>query len=325
MSKTDQSVDSASSTLKTNTVSSLLPLARALDQVALIGLNFGDGRVVRDILNDWFAFLGGKPGQVVIVDNGSPKETHELVYAAYCEGMIDKLVLIQPGHCDTGNHQVHIGAHTSAAIATKPYLLWFRLDVLPFRDGHAQWLPEAIAYLDRTDVFAVGGSFNIDSKHHEAWPGWYFSHKCSENFSLMKRSTFIAAMQEFCGEYISSGFNAQNPAAAKGQTHRGLMEVAWERYIQTHQTYTLVREEDPTWTIFHTNVHEERLAKTRKDYLARKGVLRYMNAGSTGIKPPGLYYGRPFLTAWVKQIRAQFGRSAMGPYWRAFKGAVRGK
>jgi hypothetical protein len=97
-------------------------------------------------------------------------------------------------------------------------------------------------------------------------------------------------MQKFCGGYIC-GFTGQNPTAAKRQTHRGLLEVAWERYIQSHQKYTLVREEDPMWTIFHTNVHGERLANVRKDYLARKRVTNYLNAGCTGTKLPGLYYG----------------------------------
>jgi hypothetical protein len=45
------------------------------------------------------------------------------------------------------------------------------------------------------------------------------------------------------------------------------------------------------WTIFHTNVHGERLANVRKDYLARKRVTNYLNAGCTGTKLPGLYYG----------------------------------
>jgi hypothetical protein len=292
---------------------------QALDKVALIGLNFGDGHVFRDVLEDWFAFLGGRPGQVVIVDNGSDKKTHSAIYEVYCEGMIDKLVLVQPGHCDTGNHQVYLGAHTSAAVATKPYLLWFRVDVLPFRQGHAEWLSEAISYLDRDDVFAVGGSFNIGSKHHDAWPGWYFSDKCSENFTLIKRSEFIRAMQEFCGEYICSGFAGQNPATGQ---ERHLMEVAWERYIQTHKKYTLVREEDSTWTIFHTNVHGERLTKVRTDYFARKGVAKFLNAGCTGVKLPGNYYGQPPMTVWLKRLRTGFGESPAGPCWRAVKGAL---
>ncbi|MGO8925733.1 MAG: glycosyltransferase family A protein [Limisphaerales bacterium] len=318
MSPTDGGIPVVRETPDSDFLSPRLSPGQALDQVALIGNNFGDGQVFRDVLGDWFAFMGGKPGQVIIVDNGSPKDTQAAIYAAYCEGMIDKLVLVRPGHADTGNHQVYIGEHTSPAIATKPYLLWFHIDTLPFRQGHEEWLAEAISYLDRNDVFAVGGSYNFNCKHHAAWPGWYFSDKCSENFALMKRGEFVRAMEEFCGEYISSGFTGKNPVAATGQ-NRYLLEVAFERYIQAHQKYTLMREEDPTWTIFHTNVHGEGLGKVRTDYLARKRVTKFLNAGCSAAKPPGIYYGQPPVGAWLKRFRTQFGRSAVGPHWRAIK------
>ncbi len=289
---------------------------RSLEDVSLVANVFGDGEVFARILSDWFEFIGGRPGQVVIIDNGSPRESQIHVIKAYESGLIDKLVLVRPGHCDTGNHQVYIGEHAAPAIATKPYLLWVHIDTLPFRQGHEDWLSEAVSYLERSDVFAVGGSYNVDCKHHDAWPGWYFSHKCSENFALMKRSEFIHAMEEFCGGYISSGYRGTNPAAGQG---RFLLEVAFERYIQNHQKFTLMREEDPTWTIFHTNVHGERLAAVRKDYLARKGITMFMNAGCNGTTAPGLYYGQPALTRWFKRLQHSFGNSKVGPLWRTLK------
>ena len=114
----------------------------------------------------------------------------------------------------------------------------------------------------------------------------------------------------------SSGYATKNPAAGQD---RHLLEVAWERYIQTHQKYTLVRKEDATWSVFHTNVHGERLQNVREDYLARKGVTKFLNAGSNGTRPPGRYYGRPRRTAWLKLIRTRFGDSGVGPYWRGLK------
>ena len=105
-----------------------------------------------------------------------------------------------------------------------------KVDTLPYRRGHDDWLSEAIAYLERDDVFAVGGSFNNPSHHQDAWPGWYFSRKCSENFALMKRSKFISAVEEFAGEYVSSGFRGTNPAAETGQ-ERFLIERAFDTYM----------------------------------------------------------------------------------------------
>jgi len=299
-------------------------ISDVLKNTSLVCANFGNGAAFENILNDWFAFLGGKPAEVVVVDGGSGRETQEAYWKLFKDGMINKLQLIRPEHSDNNRHTCFIQEHTAGAIASMPYLLFFKSDTLPYREGHENWLSQAIGYLERDDTFAVGGSFNDESKHHDAWPGWYFSHKCSENFALMKRSTFIAAMEEFAGEYISSGFRTLNPAAGTGQS-RYLIEVAFERYISRHSKYTLVKIEDPTWTVFHTNVQGEQLMRVRDDYLARKGIEEFMNAGCTGVRPPGRHYGKePIRMSLTKRLRIAFGSSSAGPLWRRMKGSLFG-
>jgi hypothetical protein len=295
---------------------------QALEQVALITANFGDGVVLADVLSDWFKFLGGRPGQVVLLDNGSDAATRQATWQCFEQGLIDKLLMVHPKHGDTGKERAHIAEHTAPAIATKPYLLFVKIDTLPFREGHDQWLAEAIAMLDREDTFAVGGSFNVPSEHHPAEAGWYFSHKCSENFALMKREKFIAAIEEFAGAYISSGYRSPNPAAQTGQD-RFLIEVAWERYIEKHQVYTLVRREDPSWTVFHTNVHNQQLAQVRQDYLQHKNVQPYMNAGRINRVHSGCYYGMERYR-W-DEFRWAVGDSPLGSFVRFFKRLFKGQ
>jgi len=293
-----------------------------LDNVSLVTNNFGNGSVFADILLDWFRFLGGKPGEVVVVDCGSDTETQTIYWKLFQEGLIDKLQVIQSNHEDNygGKETGFIQEYTAGAIASKPYLLWFHIDTLPYREGHDNWLQESISYLDRKDVFAVGGSFNMPSKQHDAWAGWYFSHKCSLNFALMKRSTFMAAVHEFADPYITAGFKGNNPAEALGQSKgRYIFEIAFEQYIQRYNAYTLCKIEDLTWTVFHTNTHEERLQKTRDKYLARKDIKRFMNAGLLSEEKPIheriIYYGQPQIGI-VKKLRIIFGQSSVGSYWR---------
>ncbi len=298
-----------------------MTVQEALQQVSLVSANFGNAKVYRTILLDWFDFIGGKPGEVVVVDGGSDATMQQIYWDLFNEGKIDKLQLIRPNHPDNHKDICYIQEHAVGAIASKPYLLWFKIDSLPFRKGHENWLAEALELLERKDVFAVGGSFNMNSKHHDAWPGWYFSHKCSENFSIMKRSSFIAAMEEFAGVYISSGFRTINPAAATNQS-RYLIERGFEKYMERHGLFAIVKEEDPTWTIFHTNLYDEQLLKAREDSLARRNLDGYMDAGNSQIKPPGVYYGTPEPT-WIKKLRIRFGQSPLGPHWRRFKGLLR--
>lgn len=291
-----------------------------LNEVSLVARNFGDGLVFEDVLLDWFRFLGGKPGEVVIIDGGSNADTQAVYWQLFQKGLIDKLQVIQPSHEDNNHERGYIQSYTAGAIATKPYLLWFNIDTLPYRERHDNWLEESINYLNRNDVFAIGGSFNLPSRHHDAWSGWYFSHKCSLNFALMKRKTYMAAMHEFAGDYITSGFISENPAQATGQS-RYWLEVACEQYIQRHHVYTLCKVEDPTWTIFHTNTHEKLLQKAREKYLARKDIERYINAGFSSEEPvpdKALYYGKPPISI-VKRLQISFGRSLVGFIWRYLK------
>lgn len=299
---------------------------KKLSEVSLVTANFGDAVVFADILQDWFRFLGGKPGEVVVVDAGSDPQTHAVYWKLFQEGSIDKLQVIRSDHEDNadGKESCYIGDYTQAAIASKPYLLLFKVDTLPYRSGHDTWIDEAIDYLDREDVFAVGGSFNFPSKHHDAWPGWYFSHKCSLNFALMKRSTFMASVHEFAGSYILSGFKGQNPCQS-AELNRHLIEVSLETYMQHHKMYTLSKIEDSNWTVFHTNTHEERLKKTRERYLTRRDVKYYINAGFSDTEPvpnKWIYYGEPLLSTMSKHLQTlqvAFGRSHLGPYWRYLK------
>ncbi len=298
-------------------------LAAALDQLTLMTANFGDGGVMREIMQDWFDFLGGHPGQVVVVDNGSNRQTQEESYKCFQDGLIDKLLLVKQDHCDTGRHINYIAEHTAPAISTKPYVLFFKIDCLPWRKGLDNWLVESMAHLERPDTFAIGGSFNCDARHHEAWDGWYFSDKCSENFALMKRERFIAAMEESMGQYISSGFRGPLSLIRTEDERHYLMELAMERYMQRHDLFTLVRKEDEDWTIFHTNVHDERLRKVRQDYRARRGVEKFMNAANfTATFPHGVWYGRPPVIPWHRRVRMAFGDSLMGPLWRRAKSSI---
>jgi hypothetical protein len=293
-----------------------------LDQISLVARNYGDAIVFEKVLLDWFDFLGGKPGEVVIVDSGSPPETQAVYWDLFQRGLIDKLQVIRKEHEDHNFDRGYIQIHTAAAIASKPYLLVFNIDTLPYRQGHEGWVEESISYLDRDDVFAVGGSHNLPAKLRDAWEGWYFSRKCSLNFALIKRTTYMAAMYEFAGDYIASGFTSENPAATTDQS-RYLLEVALERYMENHQVLSLCKIEDPNWTVFHTNVHEEQLRLVRDRYQARQDIAKYMNLGYSS-EPPipqnVLYYGQvPKRLGWVKRMQIAFGQSPLGGYWRQLK------
>jgi len=90
--------------------------------------------------------------------------------------------------------------------------------------------------------------------------------------------------------------------------------------MREQQMFTLVKVEDPTWTIFHTNVHNERLKEVRQRYLNRRGVERFMNASNFTAKfPDGVYYGKLSSLSLVQRARVAVGASKLGPVWRSLK------
>lgn len=271
----------------------------------MVCANFKNAEAFEKVLLDWFEFLGDRPGEVVVVDGGSDRNTHEMYFDLLGRGLIDKLQLIRPDHSDNSRETCFIQEHMAPTFASKEYLLFWKSDTLPYRKGHDNWLAEALGHLEREDTFAVGGSWNIPSKHHEAWPGYYFSHKCSENFSLMKRESFIQAMEEYCGAYIASGFRGVNPASVTGQ-QRYLIEVAFEKYIERHGKYTLTKVEDETWSVFHTNAAGQALADLREKYRKRVDVTKYFNSGTNIALNGGSFYDRK--PDRVKEARVALGR-----------------
>ncbi|MEG4810189.1 hypothetical protein QUA82_23840 [Microcoleus sp. F8-D3] len=289
-------------------------LVSKLSQVSMVSANFGNRLAYRQILLDWFNFLGGKPGEVVVVDGGSDSDTQKLYWELYQEGLIDKLQMIPPHHKDNDKERCFIQEYTAGVIASNPYLLWFKIDTLPYREGHERWLEEAIDDLDRDNVFAVGGAFNRSYPHFEAKSGWYFSQACTINFSLMKRSTFVAVMQEFAGEYIASGFQGEH------EFSRFLLEIAFSAYMERHKVYTLCKIEDPTWTVFHTNAQDEYLQEVRNKYLARQDIETFMNPCLSKDINQFLYYGKPPLKSGsLKKMQIILGETKAGSYWRELK------
>lgn len=291
-------------------------LKEALAEVSLTAANFGNAEAFAAVFEDWLRFLGGKPGEVVVVDGGSSSTMHDTYWRLFKERKIDKLQVIHSDHPENDKNKCFFQEHAAGAIANKPYLLFFKSDTLPWRQGHDNWLVEAIGYLERPDTFAVGGSYNTPSKHHDAWPGWYFSHKCSLNFLLLKRDNYTRAIEEFAGEFVASGFRTTNPLTGIADT-RYVMETSLETFMRNHNLFTLARIEDPSWTVFHTNVVGPDLVKVREDYLERRNIAKFMNGGNFNRIYRGGFYGRPPLR-WSR-FKWRVNDSPLGPLVKLIK------
>jgi hypothetical protein len=266
---------------------------RPLDLVSLAISGFDGGVEMRPVLRDWFEFLGGRPGEVIYVDGGSRLSSARRLAGMVQDGMIDRLELLNPRHWENSFDRCYIQEYRAGFLATRPYILFVKLDMLPWRRGHDGWLAEDLAALDRPGVFALTNTHLLDPPTGVEGP--YQAHDfASLNFTLMKREAFHAATREQIGDLIDSNFRGPYPEhlQADERWRRALIEWAWQAHIRRHGLRTLAREESADWTIFHINKKGRKLLEYRRAYRARRGIDPCLN------KPHALY--RPPLRAWQR-------------------------
>jgi hypothetical protein len=213
------------------------------------------------------------------------------------EGLIDRLELLNPRHWENSFDRCYIQEYRSGALATRPCILFAKLDMLPYRRGHDGWLAADMRMLDDPKVFAITNTHLLEApRSHE---GPYHVHDfASLNFTLVRREAFAAALREQIGPLIDSNFRGPYPEHLQPDQRwrRALIEWAWQAHIRAHGLRTLAREESPDWIIFHINKRGRKLLEYRRRYRARAGVERFLN------KPRALY--RPPLRAWQRAGRA---------------------
>lgn len=259
----------------------------SLDACTLAISGFGGGRALRTVLLDWFEFLGGRPGEIVYVDGGSPRTTTRRLTGLLHEGLIDKLELLTPAHWENSFERCYIQEYQSGRLATRPYIIFVKLDVLPYRRGHEGWLAEDLAALDRPGVFAITFSHLIDPP--AAREGPYLAYDfLSLNYGIIKREMFHRSLDEQIGPFIASGFRGDYPADidCEPRYRRALLEWAWQNHCRRHSLRTLARAESRDWTIIHVNKSGRKLLEYRRKYRRRDGVECYFDLSKALYRPP---------------------------------------
>lgn len=260
----------------------------ALESLSLCVSGFGATSTLSTVLNDWFAFLGGRPGEVVYVDGGSPARDTRRLAGLVQRGLITRLELIDPRSWENHFDRCYIQEYRSGALASREHLMFIKPDTLPLRRGGDGWLREDLEQLHRPDVFAITNAHLIDPPEGEQ-SGYLVHRFASLNFSLMRRDRFHAAMREQAGAFIDAGFRGDYPAHIRCEERyrRALVEWCWAQHCERHALKVLARREDRDWMIFHINKKGRKLLSIRRAMHAGRGVEAAWN------KPKGLYRPPP--------------------------------
>ncbi len=295
--------------------------AQILADISMISANYGNVAQAETIHRDWFRFMGGQPGEVVFVENGSPLDGQATLFEGVKQGWITKLLSVRPGALDIGKHQAYVAEISALAMATRRLALLYHLDVLVAQRGHDDWLLEATEQLRDPNVFAVGGSFNAPSKAAELSRDFYLSKKLSGNFALLPRARYQEAWLRIAGDFLRSGYRDAHPLP--GPERRFLMEVGLEKLLASRDWHTVVRRESSDWAVFHTNLNGGELEAARERFLRGEDVAPCLNAGDEVLGPDNRfkhkYFGQPDISL-SRQLRVAFGATLLGRASRRLRG-----
>lgn len=260
--------------------------ARPWESVSLAISGFRDGVELRPVLRDWIEFIGGRPGEIVYVDGGSPGSTIRRLTSMLSEGLIDRLELLTPGHYENHRDRCYVQEYRAGRLATLPYVMFIKMDTLPFRRGFDGWLAEDLAALDRPGVFSITHSHQDNPAIGREGPYIVFDFT-SLNFALMKRSVFDRSIEDQIGDLVRSNFRGAYPAKIRTEERfkRMLVEWLWHHQVLDNRLRTLGRAESIDFTINHINKRGRELLRIRRAFRARKGLDRFYDAP--------LYYRAP--------------------------------
>jgi hypothetical protein len=262
--------------------------ARPWESVSLAISGFRDGAELRPVLRDWIEFIGGRPGEVVYVDGGSPAATVRRLTGMVADGLIDRLELLTPGHYENHRDRCYVQEYRTGRLATLPYVMFIKMDTLAYRRGFDTWLAEDLAALNRPGVFSVTHTHQDNPPVGREGP--YLVHDfTSLNFGIMKRSVFDCAVEDQIGDLVRSNFRGEYPVKIRTEERfkRMLVEWLWHHQVVEHGLRTLARAESIDYTINHVNKRGWELLRIRRGFRARKGLDRYYDAPLYYRAPPG--------------------------------------
>lgn len=270
-----------------------------MNKVSLCISNYKNPKAFRVILKEWINFIGERPDEVVVVDGGTDSEIFQVYSDLFKEGLIDKLFILNPNHPENNKDLCYIQEFWTGALSSNEYVMYIKPDTLPYRSGYENWLNEYKSLLDDPKIFSISGSYNTTKPLGEYNEDFFYSRSTSENFSIMKRKNFAASL-DVVWEMAKKAWQCENPYSGISSVQaRCLIEMAWNSYCEKNDLIVLSRKENPNWTIFHTNLKDDKIIKALEKYKARENITSFMNSSGRYYSGHNIYLHHFLRALWL--------------------------
>ena len=275
-----------------------------LTQITLCTYSTGS-EMVREVLDDWLEFLGGRPKRVIfaVSSSGAIPVIYETLRS---EGKIDEILVIEA----QGRSVLVIeplAVRRAIEAAPTEWILLIKLDTLPYRSGHSDWLEKCMSEVQNRGFLGMTGSFRPDDARPIA-PCYSSTQKYSNNFSIFRKKDWL---QIIPAELVSGLDAIIDNVSYSMEDLRFAPEAAIEAHLRRTGNWMLTRNEDSDWSVFHVNVWGARLGQIRNRYRRREKLGPFLHTGVPPrfplVHPWQWWYGTspPSL---LKRVRIWIGR-----------------
>lgn len=288
-----------------------------MEQVPVTMVTYGPGDPLpRAVLDDWLEFVGVAPARLIFATTDEEAASPSV---AALRAQVPFAEVLEIQRCGRGLTTVEGEALVNAAErATTPWLLFFKLDTLPYATEDRGWLGRALAEIARGGYTGFTGSSRWPDLA-DAGDGWRKTQRFSLNFGLLPRAFFLDVMKNDCAEQL-----AMVSSGELSKHERFFIERSIEARLRATGGWNLYRPETPGWTVFHVNAWGDELARIRERYRRRVGIEPFLNDGAPRAQEAWRsprwerYYGAPRpglarrLRLWAGRVRRR-GRSTDRP------------
>jgi hypothetical protein len=247
------------------------------------------------ILQDWLEFMTEAPVDMAIYIREDPEIRRRIDQLASASGVPWTALAAQPAD-DLWNDETTV-LRRLAQDTRGDYLLMVNLDTLPFRDGPAEehWLQEIFARLREGNfAFLTGDGVRFRDDQEQA-PGFFRTRHFSNNFGLIERAFWYAAMD-------------RHPPTSKGEAARRFhSEWAIGDELRRHDRFGLRRLDGWSWRVFHVQQWDERLFATRALFRRGVGIAPFLNRFYEDYRHPWQWHFNYPVPSLLKRLRIRLG------------------
>jgi hypothetical protein len=213
------------------------------------------------ILDDWFDFLEIPPAQLVVftADDSVLRGNLQDLCARHGTRLTD-LGTISPKSFRDGEMA---SLRSQIAAATPQIVCAIRLDVLPYREGHAGWLARALrSQQARTFCYITGTTNPYRADRGIDQQGYRATQRISNNFMMIDKSVWRDMIDAALPDRPDYG--------------RFAVEGNIEYYCGRKNRFGLRLTNGATFRMFHTQVWDLRLLELREDFRAGHKIEDYL-------------------------------------------------